>query len=174
MENTDRSKRYFNPYFGGVLLGLLLLMTFYITGRGLGASGAVKNVVVASVNEVAPTHVNKSEYYGKFISDDKHPLSNWLIFEVLGVLAGAFLSGAIAGRLKFTVDHGPRITAKRRLIWAAVGGIIFGIGSQFARGCTSGAALSGTAAQSAAGFLTMMGIFGTGFLIAALFRKLWI
>ena len=26
---------YINPYLGGVLLGLLVLLTLYITGRGL-------------------------------------------------------------------------------------------------------------------------------------------
>jgi uncharacterized protein len=174
MNTSDRSKFYFNPYFGGVLLGLLLLLTFFITGRGLGASGAVKNVVVASVNTVAPEHARESEYMGQFISDDEHPLSNWLVFEVIGVLAGAFFSGALAGRLKWKTDHGTRITPRKRLWFALLGGLLFGIGAQFARGCTSGAALSGSASLSAAGFLTMMGIFGTGYILAALFRKLWV
>jgi uncharacterized membrane protein YedE/YeeE len=170
----DRSKKYLNPYLGGVLLGLLLLFTFYFTGRGLGASGAVKSTVVASVNSIAPDHAARSNYYSKFITDTEHPLNNWLVFEVLGVLAGAFLSGALAGRLKFKTDHGPRITSRTRLILATAGGLLFGIGSQFGRGCTSGAALSGTASLSAAGFFTMLLIFGTGFLFAYFFRKLWL
>ena len=48
--------RYMNPYFAGFLLGLVLLATIFITGRGLGASGALKNAVVASVELVAPDH----------------------------------------------------------------------------------------------------------------------
>ena len=170
----DRSKKYINPYLGGVLLGLLLLLTFYLTGRGLGASGAVKSTVVASVNSIVPDHAAKSDYYSKFISDNVHPLNNWLVFEVLGVLAGAFLSGAIAGRLKFKTDHGTGISSRTRLIFATAGGLLFGIGSQFGRGCTSGAALSGTASLSAAGLFTMMLIFGSGFLFAWFFRKLWL
>ena len=43
-----------NPYLVGFLLGLVLLGTIYVTGRGLGASGAIKSVVVTSVVEVAP------------------------------------------------------------------------------------------------------------------------
>ena len=31
---------YLNPYLAGFLLGLLLLVTIFLTGRGLGASGA--------------------------------------------------------------------------------------------------------------------------------------
>lgn len=171
---SSRRKKYINPYLGGVLLGLLLLLTFYVTGRGLGASGAVKSTVVASVNSIVPDHAARSNYYSQFITDDTHPLENWLVFEVLGVLAGAFLSGAIAGRLGFITDHGPGIQNRTRLLFATAGGLLFGIGSQFGRGCTSGAALSGTASLSAAGFFTMLLIFGTGYLFAYFFRKLWL
>ena len=98
----------------------------------------------------------------------------WIVIEVLGVLIGGFLSGAFSGRLKLKVEHSPKITAKRRLIFALLGGIFFGFGSQFGRGCTSGAALSGMASFSVAGFLTMMFIFGTGYAVAYIFRKNWI
>ena len=37
---TIKPKPYMNPYLAGFLLGLVLLATIYITGRGLGASGA--------------------------------------------------------------------------------------------------------------------------------------
>lgn len=165
---------YINPYLGGVLLGLVLLSTYYITGRGLGASGAVKSSVVSAVNVVAPEHAHNSAYYSKFLSDDISPMSNWLVFEVIGVLAGALISGILYGRLKFKTEHSPKITSRKRLIAALLGGIFFGIGSQFARGCTSGAALSGMAVLSASGIITMMAIFGSAYLFAFIFRKLWI
>jgi len=170
----DNSKKYWNPYFGGVMLGLLLLLTMFITGRGLGASGAAKSTVVTAVDAVAPAHAEKSAYYSKFLSDDKNPMNEWLVFEVIGILAGALLSGALSGRLKFVVEHSPKITSKTRLIMAALGGLAFGLGSQFARGCTSGAALSGMATLALAGFITMMAIFGTAYVFAYFFRKFWI
>lgn len=37
-------KKYMNPYLAGFFLGLTLLATIYITGRGLGASGSVKRL----------------------------------------------------------------------------------------------------------------------------------
>lgn len=172
--NHDRSNTYFNPYFGGVMLGLILLATFYITGRGLGASGAAKSTVVAAVDRVAPEYAQKSAYYSKFISDDLHPMNNWLVFEIIGALAGAFLMGGLAGRLKFKTEHSPKISVRRRLVFAAIGGILFGFGSQVARGCTSGAALSGAAVLSLGGFITMMAIFGSAYGFAYFFRKLWI
>lgn len=170
----DRKNNYINPYLGGFLLGLLLLATFFITGRGLGASGAAKTTVVSAVETVSPVHAQKSEYYSKFISDDRNTMNTWLSFEVLGILIGAFLSGAIAGRLGFKTEHSPKITSKTRLIAAGFGGILFGFGSQLGRGCTSGAALSGMATLSLAGFVTMLAIFGTGYLGAYFVRKLWI
>lgn len=165
---------YLNPYLGGLFLGLVLLGTFYLTGRGLGASGAVKNTVVTAMHTIAPAHTEKSAYYSKFLSTDTQPMNNWLVYEVLGVLAGAFLSGLLYNRLKFKIEHSPKITSRKRMIVAFCGGALFGIGSQFARGCTSGAALSGMAVLAAAGFITMMAIFGTAYLFAYIFRKNWI
>ncbi|MCK4561649.1 MAG: YeeE/YedE family protein [Flavobacteriaceae bacterium] len=172
---TQKNRRvYWNPYFGGFLLGLLIILTFYLTGRGLGASGALKSGVVAVVNTVAPTHAESNAYYSKFIKEDESPLNNWLVFEAIGVLLGAFLSGAFTGRLKIQVEHSPKITSKRRLVFALGGGLLFGLGAQIARGCTSGAALSGMAVLSVGGFVTMLSIFGTGFVVAYFFRKNWI
>jgi len=165
---------YWNPYFGGFLLGLLIIATFYLTGRGLGASGAVKSTVVTMVHTVAPTHAENNAYYSKFIKEDESPMNNWLVFEAIGVLLGAFLSGALTGRLKLKVQHSPKISGRRRLIFALMGGLLFGLGAQIARGCTSGAALSGMAVLSVGGFITMLSIFGTGFIVAYFFRKNWI
>lgn len=174
LNNLDRP-RYINPYFGGILLGLVLLATFYITGRGLGASGAIKSAVVTTVDKIAPTHLESNAFMSKFVSDDESPMFNWLVFESLGVFIGGLLSGVLFGRVKkLRIEKSPKITNKTRLIAAALGGILFGIGSQFGRGCSSGAALSGTGSFSLGGLLVMMMMFGSGYVIAYFFRKLWI
>ncbi len=170
-----RKTSYFNPYVGGVLLGLVLLAAFYISGRGLGASGAVKSAVVAGVETIAPSHAENTKFYSDYA--DAHPngpLKSWLVFEMLGVLIGGFISGAIHGRLKLQVEHSPKITSRKRLIFALAGGILFGIGSQLGRGCTSGSALSGMAVLSMGGFISMIFIFGTAYALAYFVRKLWI
>lgn len=172
---TVDQPKYINPYLGGVLLGLLILVTVFITGRGLGASGAIKSAVVTTSNSVAPSATQANAYMGKFISDDVNPMSNWLVYESLGVLLGGLLSGLLFGRVKkFRTDKGPKITVKTRWIMALIGGALFGIGSQFGRGCTSGAALSGSATFALGGVIVMFGIFGTGYAVAYIFRKLWI
>jgi hypothetical protein len=101
-------------------------------------------------------------------------MNQWLVFEVIGILAGALLSGALSSRLKFKVEHSPKITSRTRIIMAILGGVAFGFGSQMARGCTSGAALTGMATLSLAGFVSMMAIFGSGYVFAYFFRKFWI
>ena len=167
--------KYINPYLGGVLLGLLVILTVYITGRGLGASGAIKSTVVTTANVITPEKAGGNSYMKQFISDDHSPMYTWLVFESIGIFLGGLLSGVIFGRVKkFRTEHSPKITSRKRLIFALIGGMLFGIGSQFGRGCTSGAALSGTATFALGGVVVMFAIFGTGYAAAYFFRKLWI
>lgn len=172
---SNNKERYLNPYLGGVLLGLLVILTVYITGRGLGASGAVKSAVVTTSNVIAPYETHQNAYMSRFVSDDHSPMYTWLVFESLGVFIGGLFSGLLFGRVKkFRIDKGSKITNKKRLIFALIGGILFGFGSQFGRGCTSGAALSGSATFALGGVIVMFAIFGSGYLVAYFFRKLWI
>lgn len=174
-QSNNNEPKYLNPYFGGVLLGLLVLLTVYVTGRGLGASGAIKSSVVTTAQVITPEKAMGNDYMNKFISDDHSPMYTWLVFESIGIFLGGLLSGVIFGRVKkFRVEHSPKITSKTRLIFALIGGMLFGIGSQFGRGCTSGAALSGTATFALGGVIVMFSIFGTGYAVAYFFRKLWI
>jgi uncharacterized membrane protein YedE/YeeE len=167
--------KYLNPYLGGVLLGLVLLAANFISGRGLGASGAIKSVYVTAVTTVKPSVTETSEFMKEYKGMHAGgPMKNWLVFQMLGVIVGGFLSGAFAGRLKLKVEHSPKITSKRRLVFALMGGILFGFGSQLGRGCTSGSALSGMAVLSLGGFVTMVAIFGTGYALAYFMRKNWI
>ncbi len=177
METISKPKatRYLNPYIGGVLLGLVLLAANFIAGRGLGASGAIKSVVVATTQTVAPGYAEHAKFFKEYKEEHSgSPMKNWLVFQMLGVVVGGFVSGALAGRLKFKVEHSPKITSRRRLVFALLGGIFFGIGSQLGRGCTSGSALSGMAVLSFGGIITMMAIFGGAYALAYFFRRNWI
>jgi uncharacterized membrane protein YedE/YeeE len=167
-------KKYMDPYIAGTLLGLVLLLAMYISGRGLGASGGIKYCVVSLVGSVDRRHAEDSMYYSRYFEDGKKPLKNWLTIEVFGILAGGFISGAISKRLKFRIEKSPKISNLRRLIFAFLGGLFFVYGAQLARGCTSGAALSGMAVLSVAGFVTMISIFGSAYIFAWFFRKNWI
>jgi uncharacterized membrane protein YedE/YeeE len=171
MENT----KYMNSYLAGLLLGLLLLATIYITGRGLGASGAVKSFTVATVQTIAPSHTARAKFYQEYAEEHgANPLKNWLVFEIVGAILGAFVSGLISDRLGFKLEKAPKTRSAVRVAAALTGGALFGFGAQLGRGCTSGAALSGMAVLSTGGLITMVAIFGGAYAFAYFVRKLWI
>ena len=103
--------KYMNPYLAGFFLGLVLLATIFITGRGLGASGRSK----ASLSRrlmVSHRRTPKAPFYGTYVGPGKdNPLKSWLVFEVVGVVIGGFISGLISDRLKIVTESGPKVTA---------------------------------------------------------------
>jgi uncharacterized membrane protein YedE/YeeE len=170
----EKTGAYMNPYLAGIGLGLVLLAAFVIMGRGLGASGALSSLVAWGVDLVAPAHARANEFYmGYLDSGVGHPLKSWLMFEVLGVLVGGFLSGALAGRVKRTVEKGPRISTRGRFFLAFVGGTLMGFGAKLARGCTSGQALTGGALLNVGSWAFMLMVFAGGYAMAWFLRRQW-
>ncbi len=171
----DKSKTYMNSYLAGILIGVFMIGAYYFSGEGLGASGALKAVVVTAVNDVNHDYAKEAHFFAARVkNEDESPAKTWLMFEMVGLIAGAILSAAIYGRLKLSVGKAPHITNKTRLIAALIGGILFGVGSQLGRGCTSGMVMSGMGVLSLSGFIGLVAIFGGGYVIAYFFRKLWI
>lgn len=164
---------YTNPYLAGVGLGLVLLAAFVVMGRGLGASGAFSSLVSWVVSLAAPSHAAGNDFYAGYLQTGTHPLKDWLVFEVLGVLVGGFLSGALAGRVGRTVEKGPRVSTRSRFLLAFAGGSLMGIGAKLARGCTSGQALSGGALLSVGSWAFMMMVFAGGYATAWFVRRQW-
>ena len=82
-----KPKPYMNPYMAGILLGMVLLATIYITGRGVGASGGFKSIAMSTVKQSTPAHWEQGAYYQNFeaTSNGESPLKSWLLFEIVGV-----------------------------------------------------------------------------------------
>ena len=71
---------------------------------------------------------------------------------MIGVFVGALFSGLLARPRARHVEKGPRVSTRVRLRMAFAGGVLMAFGAAFARGCTSGQALTGGALlNSAAG-----------------------
>ena len=105
----------------------------------------------------------------------RNPLDNRLVWLVIGVAIGGFVSGLIGGRLRLETRKGPRVSKNAvRFAMAIAGGIIAGYGSQLARGCTSGQALSGGASLALGSWFIMFAIFGGGYALAYPLRRFWI
>lgn len=167
-------KPYWNPYLSGIGLGLVLLLAFVIMGRGLGASGAFSSLVVTIENAIAPAHVQSNQHLAGYYEGGANPMKDWLVYEVIGVLVGGFISGALAGRIKFTTFKGPNITNGKRLLFAFLGGGLMGIGAKLARGCTSGQALTGGALLNLGSWIFMLCVFAGAYALAYFMRRQWI
>jgi uncharacterized protein len=164
--------KFWNPYLAGVALGLVLFSAYAVMGKGLGASGASLRFGVTAVEAVAPGLVAKTPPFAKTHSEG-HPLDNWLIFEVVGVLLGGLVAAYTSGRLKKEVLKGPRIGSGARIALALTGGAIMGAAARMTRGCTSGQALTGGALLSVGGWAFMLSVFAGGYAVAYLVRREW-
>jgi hypothetical protein len=167
------TRPYVHPYFGGVVLGIILFLAFLLTGNGLGSSGATSRIDVAIQDAIAPGHVDRTPYLLKMAGGDKNPLDDWIVPVFFGALLGGFTSGLLHGRLKFETTKGPNISNRVRWTFAFLGGMIFLYGARMARGCTSGQALSGGATLAAGSWAIMLSIFASAYALAYFVRKLW-
>ena len=167
------AKPYWNPYIVGALLGLVLLATYAITGRGLGATAAFGAVDAWLANLVAPEHASTSPALAKYFNDGS-PLMSWTLFLVAGAFVGALISGALAHRIRITVERGPHVSDNRRLLLAFVGGFIAAYGAKIAKGCTSGQALTGGAILNVGSLVFMLAVFASAYALAYFVRKEWL
>ena len=166
--------RFWNPYLAGIALGLVLLSSFLVMGKGLGASGAANRMGIAALSTVAPEAVRKKQFMSHSIEGRRSVLDDYFVFEVLGVFLGGLISAYAAGRVRWSIIRGPRATIAKRLAFALLGGILMGVAARFGRGCTSGQALSGGAMLSAGAWAFMFSVFGGGYALAYFLRRQWI
>jgi uncharacterized membrane protein YedE/YeeE len=163
-----------NPYLAGIGLGLVLLASFVAMGRGLGASGAFSSTLAWAEWRLWPEHLARTSFLAEYVGDGStHPLKAWLVFEVVGVFVGALLSGLLAGRVRRTIEKGPRASTRARLLAAFGGGALMAAGAHLARGCTSGQALTGGALLNAGSWAFMLCVFAGAYAVALLFRWQW-
>ena len=166
--------RYTNPYIIGVVLGLILLFTFYTMGRGVGSSASFARIATAGVKLVAPDHAKANPYLSKYIQSGRSPLVEWLVFLTLGAALGGLFSAFIANRIVKEVARGPSIGVQARLGLALGGGMLSGFAARLARGCTSGQALTGASELAFGSWIFMFCIFGGAYATAYFFKKEWL
>jgi uncharacterized membrane protein YedE/YeeE len=164
---------YLNPYVAGALLGVVLFAAFFVTGGGLGASGAINRLVAGALELVAPGHVDRVGYLAEMGGGTRVSLANTSVFMLLGTFLGGMIAGIANRRFRPELRRGPRISSWQRLAAALAGGVIMGFGARMARGCTSGQALSGGAVLSVGSFAFMFSVFIGGYAIAYFVRRLW-
>lgn len=164
--------KFWNPYLAGLALGAVLLATYLLMGKGLGASGASFRLGAWATNLVAPAHAASVPALASAM-EDRHPLDDWLVFEVAGVLVGGALAAWSSGRLRREVLKGPSFGSGPRIALAVAGGLLMGFAAKLSRGCTSGQALSGGAVQSVGSWAFMLSVFAGGYALAYFVRRQW-
>lgn len=165
---------FWNPYVAGIVLGLVLLGSFLLTGRGLGASGAMKRVQATVIGQVDHEYAEQNKNISSYFVPNKNPLNAWIVFMAIGVAIGGLAGALSARRIKFETIYGPRFNKESRWILALVGGALGGFGAQLARGCTSGQALTGGAQLALGSWIFMFSVFGGAYALAYFVRKQWI
>ena len=161
-------KNYINPYLIGVLLGLVLLTSFVVAGRGIGASGAASQIMAHGYET--------AEISNEYLKEQKAESSlsdTWIIIEVLGILLGAMISAKQSGRFKFGIVKGEGISIRKRLSRALIGGLFMGFAARLARGCTSGQALTGGALLSTGSWVFMIAVFVGAYLTIIFVKRDW-
>ena len=168
--SRSESTKYMNPLVAGLMLGVVLLSTFVITGHGLGATGFTTRLTAWLGMYVAPVATSANDYLGGMVEEGK-PLSAWITWQVVGVALGALLSAFLAKRIYFQLDGKKFLGGSKRPWTAFLGGILAGFGARVAAGCTSGLGLSGAAVLSLAGFTFLGTFFAVGLLASRLLKE---
>jgi len=162
------------PVPAGILIGISMLLAFVVAGRGIGASGAMTRLVAWVQHGFFPAATEQSAYFAKYFADGAHPLNDYVVFLIIGLLIGSFVAARLCGEFRVEVLRGPRITVPNRLALALLGGVIAGFAARLARGCTSGQGLVGGAELSVGAWSFLMCIFAGGWMAAWFVRKQWI
>jgi hypothetical protein len=165
--------RFWNPYVAGLLLGLLLLTTYAVSGRGLGATAAFSATAAWIAGMFSPEHVQANIVHSRYWNDGS-PFASWTVFLLLGAFVGAFVSALHGRRLRLSIERGPHVSANTRLALAFAGGFIAAYGARIARGCTSGQALTGGSILNVGSLVFMGAVFAAAYALAYFVRKEWL
>jgi uncharacterized membrane protein YedE/YeeE len=130
-------------------------------------------VVAFCWDRVASEQVNRNAYFAPLAGGTANPLDHRMVWMMVGVIAGGFVSGWLAGRVKVETIKGPAVSTHARWLLAVAGGSLMGYGAGLARGCTSGQALSGGAVLAVGSWAFMMMVFAGAYLLAYPLRRLW-
>jgi uncharacterized membrane protein YedE/YeeE len=139
--------QHFTPWaslIGGLLLGVASAAFILINGRILGISGILGGLLPPKVGDIS-----------------------WRVAFLLGMLAAptVFMTLAPAG---FASE--PRIDAGFWTVIAA--GLLVGIGTRYASGCTSGHGVCGLSRLSPRSLVATLSFMGAGFFIVYILRHI--
>ena len=124
--------------FGGVLLGLSAALLLLGSGRIAGISGILSGLLQPKKTDIS-----------------------WRVMFLIGMIA----AGMLAPRVGFSL---PQSLPQTSTVWVAIAGLLVGIGTKLANGCTSGHGICGI------GRLSSRSIVATLIFMAAAFFTVYL
>lgn len=157
-----------SPYVLGVLIGLLNVGSLLISKKVLGASTSYMKFGGIIYKTLNKEKVERNTYYKK----TELELDRGIML-VFGIILGAYLSALLSGSINIAAV--PNMWASEvsgsiplRFVVSVVGGLLLGIGSRWAEGCTSGHSISGTSLLSVISWVASIAFFVGGMAVAFL------
>jgi uncharacterized protein len=157
-----------SPYLVGALIGVLNICALLLSDKPLGASTSYAKISGMILKVFNKEYVKKNKYFS-----NTKPKVDWGVMLVFGIVLGSFLSASLSG--DFELVFVPSMWADVftdsfliRFISALFGGILLGIGSRWAGGCTSGHGISGTSQLSVISWVAAICFFIGGIITAGL------
>jgi uncharacterized membrane protein YedE/YeeE len=138
---------HFTPFAslaGGVILGLASAIFILVNGRILGISGILGGLLPPKAGD-----------------------TTWRVFFLLGMLAAPTVFHAVVPAQYITA---PRIDATEWMVIAA--GLLVGIGTRYASGCTSGHGVCGLSRLSPRSLVATLSFMGAGFVMVYVLRHI--
>ena len=162
-----------SPYVAGIGIGVLSWLAFLFSDRTIGCSTPFARFSGMIERLFRGDKTLDRPYFKKYL-----PVLGWDGMLVVGILIGAFISAQLSGtfELKWVPDLWQQTfgnTPVLRLIVALVGGILMGVGSRWAGGCTSGHGISGTLQLAISGWLSAICFFVGGIATAMLIFRVF-
>lgn len=155
-----------SPYLVGTAIGVLSWLTFYFSGKPIGASSFYAEFAGFLGKLIAPRHTASLTYF-----KDKPPRVSWEFVFVVATIAGGAISALTGG--EFANEWLPPIWEVRfgdsvalRAAVAFPGGMLMAFGARLAGGCTSGHGISGTLQLNVASWIAAICIFVGGVAVA--------
>ena len=160
-----------SPYVVGAAIGVLSWFTWLVSNEPIGCSTSFSRIAGMIERLFRGKRIEKKLYY-----QEVKPEVDWQVMLVMGVVIGALVSALLSG--DFTWQWVPSVWSADignntaiRLIVAFAGGILLGLGSRWADGCTSGHGISGTMQLAVSSWISAICFFIGGILIAQLVFK---
>jgi len=158
-----------SPYLVGAAIGVLSWLSFLLSDRPIGCSTAFARFSGIVEGWFRGRRFVEERPYYKLVV----PKLDWDVTLVVGIVIGAFISAVLSGSFRLTwvpdLWVGTFGDARGvRLLVALGGGVLMGLGSRWAGGCTSGHGISGALQLALSSWLATACFFAGGIVTALL------